>query len=98
MSWCGEKLSYGNVSQSGEDERFGCPGRKETDFAADALCVLGVARDVQDEMAGLGDESRGDEARAAAEQGLPVARRTRRGERRCAPNPWGEQGEVERLF
>ena len=63
----------------GEGERLGSPRSEKTDLPADALGVLGVARDVQYEVVGLGYESRGGQARTAAEQGLPVARRTRRG-------------------
>ena len=63
----------------GERERFGRAGGKESDFPPRPVRVLGVARDVQHETVGLGDEARHHQARSAAEQALPVVRRPRRG-------------------
>ena len=63
----------------GKGERFGAAGGEEPDFPPHAFRVFRVARDVQHEAVGSGDEPRDRQARAAAEQALPVVCRTRRG-------------------
>ena len=53
-SWCGEKVSYGRVSQSGNRQQRK-PGREERHLVDQALRVLGVGRDDGRELAlGLG--------------------------------------------
>ena len=60
----------------GKGERCVRAGYEKIDLPTRPVGILGVPRDVEQEMVGPGEEARGDKARTAAEQVLPVVCRT----------------------